>query len=343
MSFPMRSRIERGTSGLRALGIGLVLAAAILGGLPSAQADEDAARCFPKRGDHFLYDEAGWLGRESAHRIEGTLRALYARNGLQFVVVITENLCGKSVAQYANELGDAWGVGSASEDNGVVLVVVPKRPGRKGHVFLAPGRGIQDRLPDVRAKRITRDVMVPHFQRGERAQGILAGIAAVAQALGYGPVAADTKPARPQNRAEKKENSVVPLWIISLLVVLYLGLVLGEAARKSSSWTRKAGLFALAPVLGAGVPAILAMFFSEHLGMAIVWVMAAVAALGWFWGLRSEDEGAEPDSMVLGREASYGKRESAFEWSTSFSDERERNEVEWGGGRFNGGGAGSSW
>lgn len=330
--------------GMRAALVVLAAAIAMMGALPSAHAGEEAARCFPKRADHFLYDEAGWLPTSAAKRIENTLLFLYEQNKLQFVIVITKDLCGKSVAEYASELGDAWGVGSASKDNGVVMVIVPKQPGRKGYVFIAPGRGIQDRLPDIRVKRITREVMVPYFRNGDRVGGIRAGIAAVTQALGYPvPSAAQVAKAaaRRKRQAEKERYAWKQSFIWSLVLSIYFGIVLGGAARKASSRLGKAGWLALAPLSGAGTAAGIWKFFTdEYPSLIILGLMAAMAGISFALGIK-ENKGS--DSAVLGSGSSSSGWSSSssledFSAGTSFS-----SDVEWGGGRFNGGGAGSSW
>ncbi len=332
-----RARVPRVRPAIVALATATVLCWGLFG------CNEAAAPCFPKRANHFLYDEAGWLDRDAATRIERALRELYDRDQLQFVVVVTEDLCGKSPAQYANELGDAWGVGSANEDNGVVLVVVPKRPGRRGHIFLAPGRGIQDRLPDIRAKRITRDLMVPRFKNGDHAGGILAGIAAVAQALGYAPPAAAAgvapgKPAAgggakpPHRRARKgrhRRRSGSPPFLFFLLPFL-VGVVLGGLARGASSRRRKVGLFALAPVLGAGLSTGVATMTSGDdidLGAAIA-LSGALAAFAFLFGM-APGGGTRSGPVVLG--------------GGSSSSGGGGGGIGWGGGGFNGGGAGSDW
>lgn len=97
----------------------------------------------------------------------------YYDSGLQIVLIITDTLCGMDIAMYASTIGEKWGVGRAGKDDGIVIVMVPKTRGRKGKLFVSPGRGIQDVLPDAVVKRHVNAVVRAYFKKERYTGGLL--------------------------------------------------------------------------------------------------------------------------------------------------------------------------
>ena len=82
-----------------------------------------------------VVDEANILSDET----ERTILQLFEDEGVTSVVVATVNsLEGKSVEQYAFELGNYWGIGSSKYNNGILLLIAPN----EGYVRIATGEGI---------------------------------------------------------------------------------------------------------------------------------------------------------------------------------------------------------
>lgn len=127
-------------------------------------------------------DLAGVLRGDESAALERRLVAMDDSTSTQITVVTVADLGGYDMAQFAQELGEKWGVGRKGRDNGVIIVVKPKGPDGNGRAFIATGYGLEGALPDVLCSRIVREVMVPYFQRNDYGGGISAGVDAVISA-----------------------------------------------------------------------------------------------------------------------------------------------------------------
>jgi len=93
------------------------------------------------------------LSAEEMAKLEKSLVAFSDSTSNQIVVVIVDDLQGLEPWQYATELGQAWGVGQAKEDNGVVILIKPTKEGIGRKTFIAVGYGLSAVIPDLTAKQ----------------------------------------------------------------------------------------------------------------------------------------------------------------------------------------------
>ncbi len=74
--------------------------------------------------DGWFTDDAGVVSAEEERNLEGQIGELVAEFGNQVAFVIVQDTPpGTSPAQFAVEIGNAWGVGTAGADDGIVLLV----------------------------------------------------------------------------------------------------------------------------------------------------------------------------------------------------------------------------
>jgi uncharacterized protein len=79
------------------------------------------------------------------------------------IVVVTVNDVGSgSIDEYATKILNTWGVGEKKRDNGIVILADIK----DRQVFIAVGTGLQGAIPDVTAKAIIENEIVPNFKGG---------------------------------------------------------------------------------------------------------------------------------------------------------------------------------
>ena len=90
----------------------------------------------------------------------------------------------------AYQIGKQWGVGQAEFDNGIVVLIKPKRADEGGEVFIATGYGLEGAIPDAVCKRIIEDEMIPHFRENDYYGGTQAALK-VLKALASGEIKAD--------------------------------------------------------------------------------------------------------------------------------------------------------
>lgn len=128
--------------------------------------------CFPKKEERLVYDQTGTLTPDQIIALENKLVNFALQTSNQIVVVIVDDLCGYDKSQYATELGDTWQVGRADKDNGIVLLVKPKKNGEKGSTYIAIGEGLEGAIPDGSTFLIVDNELLPRFRQGDYFGGI---------------------------------------------------------------------------------------------------------------------------------------------------------------------------
>lgn len=124
-----------------------------------------------------VVDSAGVLSAEAEERLTTRLAALDKETGVQLVVATTPDLGGKTIESYSLALANAWAIGGANRDNGLLLLVAPKE--RK--VRIEVGRGLEAAVRNEEAGTIIRWAITPHFRKSNFDAGVEAGVAALAR------------------------------------------------------------------------------------------------------------------------------------------------------------------
>ncbi len=174
-------------------------------------------------------DLAGLLSPDQSQLLENDLVEFYNRTSTQIAVIITPDLGGTSIDDFAFKLGEKWGVGHQGRNNGIVMVIKPKTSDGKGEAFVATGYGLEGAVPDVVARRVVDHEMIPHFKDNDYFAGIGAGVATLKQ-LTQGEFTADGYLKRTNSNAEEVGGGV---GFLILLVIIFLVSKVGSA-RKSS-------------------------------------------------------------------------------------------------------------
>ncbi len=142
------------------------------------------ARPAPAR---LMTDLAGMLGRSAVDEIESQLVLLWQDTGVQFAVVTVPDLRGDTIENYSVRLFEAWGIGEAGKDNGLLLLIAAEEREMK----FETGYGLEGELPDSFLGRVIDQALVPKFKAGDPAAGIRASIKMVSDRLkgraGEGP------------------------------------------------------------------------------------------------------------------------------------------------------------
>lgn len=135
----------------------------------------------PARPDppRLVNDLAGVLTKQQAAWLEDSLARFDRRTSNQVAIVTIDDLGGLDPAMMAYEIGQRWQVGTAEDNNGIVILVKPKTAGSPGRAFIATGYGLEGALPDATCKMIVEREMIPHFKQGDYFGGIAAAVAVV--------------------------------------------------------------------------------------------------------------------------------------------------------------------
>lgn len=119
------------------------------------------------------------LSSEAVAAIDAQLRMLEDSTTAQVAVVMLKSIGSSDEFTFAQELFNAWGIGRASNDNGLLILYVEDERVIRFHT----GDGMEAVLPDARCKQIQRDYMVPYFRDGDVDKGMLEGVTATVSIL----------------------------------------------------------------------------------------------------------------------------------------------------------------
>ena len=137
----------------------------------------------PAPTNKLVNDFASVMTTEQTLELECALRLYNDSTSNQLCVVTVESLDDLTPAEYAQQLGEKWGVGQAGKDNGVIILVKKKTEESGGDVFIATGYGVEGLLPDAICKRIIERTMIPKLKEGDYHGAIVDAISEIQKYL----------------------------------------------------------------------------------------------------------------------------------------------------------------
>lgn len=140
---------------------------------PSFAQDDIPAKPSPPR---LVNDLAGILDASAIESLENKLVAFNDSTSTQITVVIVPSIAGYDPSDFAQRIGQKWGVGGQKFNNGFVILVKPKTAAEKGEAFIATGYGVEPFVPDATAWDIVNNEMIPRFRENDYAGGIDAAV-----------------------------------------------------------------------------------------------------------------------------------------------------------------------
>jgi uncharacterized protein len=287
--------------------LGLAAAGVLLAGLAFA-ADEVAV----PPGKARVTDLTGTLSASQAQDLESRLRDFERSKGSQIAVLMLPTTQPETIEQYSIRVAEAWKIGRARVDDGVIVLVA--KDDRKLRIEV--GRGLEGAIPDAIAKRVIAEVITPHFKAGDFYGGVAAGADALMKLIeGEGLPAPQSGPT---------VNGLHRAIDIPTIFGLFVALVLMDAIFRR--------LFGR--VIGAGI--------SGGIVGVIVWVAAGVLVFSIVGGLIGF-----VIALINGSSSSRGGSSSGG-WPGGWSGGGGGfggggGGFSGGGGGFSGGGASGSW
>lgn len=248
---------ERRVRKIRVLSAALAAAGWVCLGVP-APASGIEIRDIPKP-QRWVTDLTGSISSASITEIESTADRIERETGGQLVVVVVDTLNGKEPRPFAASLFNAWGIGSAEKDDGVLIFVALA----DRRIELLLGSGIDDSKRQRASDEIVQQVMVPQFKAGDPGGALVQGVEECARRI-YGlaapvasaPEVAPAPEAAPapavalplpmvapppvypaSSSSESVENETGSLWVLGIMA----GFV--ALAALFVVWVLRAGLF----------------------------------------------------------------------------------------------------
>lgn len=167
----------------------LAVAVALLAPMAQLAYPARAKTALPQKPDppRLMSDMAGMLGPSAPGEIEDQLVSFWRDTGVQFAVVTVPDMGGDAIDNYSVRLFEAWGIGEAGKDNGLLLLIAAEEREMK----FETGYGLEGELPDSFLGRVIDKALVPEFKAGDPASGIKAAVTMVSDRLqgraGEGP------------------------------------------------------------------------------------------------------------------------------------------------------------
>ncbi len=90
----------------------------------------------------------------------------------QFVVITIGDIGDYDIADFAVALGRNWGVGGKEFNNGLILVILIDKERSQRKVWIATGYGLEGAIPDITAKTIIENDIIPNFKANDIYRGL---------------------------------------------------------------------------------------------------------------------------------------------------------------------------
>lgn len=117
-------------------------------------------------------DFAQMLSADEVRTLENKLVSFNDSTSTQIAIVIVPTLNGYSKADYAQRLGEKWGIGKKGLNNGVLILVKPKTADSNGQVQITQGYGLEGAIPDITCGEIVDYEILPAFRNNDYFGGL---------------------------------------------------------------------------------------------------------------------------------------------------------------------------
>lgn len=159
----------------------LVLLLAFLGAIsPPASAATPLQAAVPPRPSRYVTDNAGALDAARAEALNHKLAEFERQTSNQLLVYVDRDLPqGTTLEEFTSEALHQWKVGQQGKDNGAILFVFTDAH----KLRIETGYGVEEKLTDAKAKRITSTVMKPLLKANDTTGAVEAGAGAMMDAI----------------------------------------------------------------------------------------------------------------------------------------------------------------
>lgn len=195
-------------------------------------------RDVPELANRRVHDDAGILSAQTVAYLEQTLRQFEDSTSNQIAILTVPSLEGESIDQFGIRVADAWKLGTAKNDNGVIMLIAVED--RKMRIEV--GQGLEGPLPDAICNRIIRNEMAPAFRRQDYDEGVLVSIDAIRRAI-----KGEYQGTGPKHERHKR----FPFGLI-VLILIFIIASRNRRGGRGSGWSSGRGWFIGGAGLGGG-------------------------------------------------------------------------------------------
>ncbi|MGM0903722.1 MAG: TPM domain-containing protein [Bacillota bacterium] len=177
-------------------------------------------------GDIYIQDFAGVLTEQEEIELRRIGRSIEDQTTAQIAVLTVESIGDTTVEEFANEAFRQYGIGSAQEDNGILLVIgMNPSPGMTQRPLrIEVGYGLEGALPDGKVGRILDGLTIPLLLSNQPNTAIIETYKVLANEVSVeygvendGQLQAGQSPIQ---QSTGDEGFGIPLWILIPLIVV---------------------------------------------------------------------------------------------------------------------------
>lgn len=107
-----------------------------------------------------------FISAEEESKLEAKLVKFSDETSNQIAIVIIDDINDMEPWSFATELGQKWQVGQKGKDNGIVILIKPTGGQGQRKFHIAVGYGLEGAIPDLTAKRIQDNELLPYLKEG---------------------------------------------------------------------------------------------------------------------------------------------------------------------------------
>lgn len=170
----------------------------------------------------FVNDFTGFLNPSENIDLENVLSDFEKETSNEIAIIIVKSLHGYSPNEYATSIANKWGVGKKAKNNGIVILIKPKYKDEKGEIYIAIGYGLEGKIPDIIAKRIIEETIIPKFKEGRYYNGLKLAI----------DILKERAISEFNDRKEEKRNNTNPNYFLLFLPIIILPFAYVSFAKK---------------------------------------------------------------------------------------------------------------
>jgi len=188
----------------------------------------------PARAYNDFTKGRNFITSEQADFLERKLEAYRDSTSTRIVIVIVDGLKGYSANEFATALGRKWGVGGKEFNNGVVVLISTDADngGQDRDAYIATGYGMEGSIPDITAKHIIDDELIPEFKEGNYYSGLNKTVDALIKAA-----AGEYKET---GSGRRKGLTPGQIFLIILVIWIILGII-GKSGKGGGGYASRRG------------------------------------------------------------------------------------------------------
>ena len=128
---------------------------------------------FPKpKPNTLVHDYVDLLNNQEQMALDNKLINFNDTTSNEIAIAIVNDIGGDDIDFYAAGLGEKWGIGKEKYENGILVLLLYTGVPGQNKVAIAIGKGLEGAIPDITAKRIVENELIPEFKMGNYFNGL---------------------------------------------------------------------------------------------------------------------------------------------------------------------------